>query len=342
MSHHRIYFNRCFTTTSKLIEQMKRNPNGDTFDIFMSHSQPNHYLERHAEHFEIEPSLSDKEYVEYIINNCIKHNVEMFVPRQRVTVLAQEEKRFREIGVKPMFVATPEIYRLIDNKVAVYNDLMDTGIVPIPSTYIIDSLEGFKEAYKKIQIKGSKACLKPISGIGGEGFKRILEISETEEAFLSSATALSRTRLERVLEKGSFTPFMMSEFMENEEYSIDCLAKEGELIVAIPRRKVDAYRQNLEYREELIEIAQKITKRYKLSYLFNIQVKYHNGLPYLVEINTRFSGGMYKVGATGANMLYWAIQLLKDEKPKIPNLYWNVQTYDSLEFHMLPIRTKLD
>ncbi|MFF2531448.1 ATP-grasp domain-containing protein [Brevibacillus sp. NPDC058079] len=338
MAQHRIYFNRCFTTTSKLIEQMKNNPNKDTFNIIISHSQPNHYLQRHTEHYEIEPTCSEDEYLHYIMHNCMKHDIEMFIPRHRATRLAEDAKGLHKIGVKPMFVATPEIYQLLDNKVKTYEDLALTGIVAIPDAHVVRTIDDFKHAYESILSKGSKACLKPISGIGGEGFKRILEMNETEEAFLSSSTALSKTRLERVLQtEGSVSPFMMSEFMEDEEYSIDCLAKDGELLVAIPRRKVDHYRQNIEYREELIEIAEKITKRYKLSFLFNIQTKYHKGLPYLVEINTRFSGGMYKSGATGANMLYWAIQLLKGEDPQIPNLYWNVQAYDSLEFNMTPI-----
>jgi biotin carboxylase len=335
--HYRLYFNRCFTTTSKLIEQMKNNPNEDTFDIVMSHSMPNHYLQQHTEHFEVEPPIRGKEYADYIASNCETHHVDMLIPRHNVTDLAEHREAFK--AYNPMFVATAEIYRLIDNKVAIYEDLQPTGIVPIPHTHIVSSYDNFITAYQSILDKGSKACIKPISGIGGEGFKRILDdMSELSEAFLSSASALSFDRIARVLRNNNeFTPFMMSEFMEDDEFSIDCLAKDGELIIGIPRRKIDSYRQNIEYREELIEIARKIAKRYNLSYLFNVQVKYHRGLPYLVEINTRFSGGMYKVGATGANMLYWAIQVLKGEEPNIPRLRWNIQAFDTLEFKSQPI-----
>lgn len=333
--NHRLYFNRCFTTTSKLIEQMKNNPNHDTFQIVISHSQPNHYLEQHAEYFEIEPHVSDIDYLNYIMLNCMNHNIEMFIPRHQVSTLAEYSKKFQEIGVKPMFVASPEIYQLIDDKVKTYQDLSQTGIIAIPDTYVVSTLKEFQEAYGRITANGGSACLKPISGIGGEGFKRIVEKSELEEAFTTSSTMLTKARLERVLsEQGSVTPFMLSEFMQDDEWSIDCLAKDGELLLAIPRCKADAYRQNIEYREELITIANEITKRYKLSYLYNIQVKYHHGIPHLIEINTRFSGGMYKVGVTGANMLFWAIQLLKGEEPNIPMLRWNVQAFDSLEVHM--------
>lgn len=334
---HRIYFNRCFTTTSKLIEQIKQNPNGDTFDFVISHSRPNHYLEQHAIHFEVEPVLKDKDYAEYVLSNCMKHSVDFFIPRFQVSTLVEYQKRFEDIGIKSMFVASPEIYRLIDNKLKTYEDLKDTDIIAIPETFIVRNAKEFEAAYEKVRAKGSKACIKPVSGIGGEGFKRILEINEVEELYLPSSTALSLDRAKRIFEKENIPPFMMSEFMENEEYSIDCLARQGELLVAIPRRKVDSYRQNIEYREELIEIAQKIAKRYGFNYLFNFQVKYHHGLPYLVEINTRFSGGMYKSGATGANLLYWAIQLLKNEEPSIPKLQWNIQIYDSLDFHARPI-----
>lgn len=335
---YRIYFNRCFTTTSKLIEQIKQNSNGDTFDIVISHSRPNHYLEQHAVHFEVEPVLKGKDYADYIVSNCMKHSVEFFIPRFQVTTLVKHQSRLQELGIKAMFVASPEIYRLIDNKLETYNDLRNTDIVAIPETFIVRNAKEFETAYENIKAKGSKACIKPVSGIGGEGFKRILDqVSEVDELYLPSSTALSLDRAKRIFENDNIPPFMMSEFMEDEEYSIDCLAKQGELLVAVPRRKVDHYRQNIEYREELIEIAKKIAKRYSFNYLFNIQIKYHHGLPYLVEINTRFSGGMYKSGATGANLLYWAIQLLKDEEPRIPKLRWNIQIYDSLDFQVRPI-----
>ncbi|WP_282433569.1 ATP-grasp domain-containing protein [Desulfosporosinus metallidurans] len=75
----------------------------------------------------------------------------------------------------------------------------------------------------------------------------------------------------------------------------------------MPRRKLDFYRQNIDHRADLIAIAQKLTKRFNLNYLFNIQVKYHKGKGYFIEINTRMSGGIHNSCLAAVNVLYLAL-----------------------------------
>jgi len=333
----KIYLNRCFTTTSQLIEQLHQNPLKESFELIISHSMPNHYLQSHASHFEIEPTLTGQAYAGYILNNLKTHSPDFFLPRYQVIDLVKFAHLFEKLGVPTMFVTSEENYQLIENKVALYEDLKSTGIIPIPDTHIVSNLEEFQDSYQKIKASGwSSVCYKPIQGIGGEGFKRIREsIGIADELFLSSAVQISKERVEDSLSRvENVTPFMLSGFMEGDEYSVDCLAKDGELLLAIPRKKVDKYRQNLELVPELIQIAKEITKRYNMSYLFNIQVKYHKGIPYLVEMNTRTSGGLYKAYATGANMLYESVRLLEGKEPTIEmdDVNWNVQTFDHLTF----------
>lgn len=341
----KIYLNRCFTTSSQLILQVHENPQKEKYDFLISHSTPNHYLEELSSHFEVEPELKEDAYVDYIMNNIEKHQIDLFIPRYQVTELVRHAEKFEELGVPTMFVTSKENYELIDNKIALYNDLKSTGIVAIPETYVVSNLKEFTEAYDSIRAKGWMVCYKPIQGIGGEGFKRIRESIEIQdELFLSSAVQISKERVEESLRRaGHVTPFMMSGFMEEDEYSIDCLAKDGDLILAVPRRKVDKYHQHLENIPELIKIAEDITKRYNMSYLFNIQVKYHDGIPYLIEMNTRTSGGLYKTNATGANMMYQAIRLLEGKKPTISmkDLTWNVEAYDHLSFGVKELELEL-
>lgn len=336
----KIYFNRCFTTTSQLIEQLKNNTEKECYDIIMSYTNSNKYLESCCSHFEVEPKVKDREYVEYILNNLRTHKPDFFLPRYNVNLLLEYKDEIEAIGVKTMFVGTPDTYRLIDNKVELYNDIAETGIISIPETYVVSNFEEFKKGYENIRTNGWRGCYKPIKGIGGEGFKIIHDhINMNGELFLSSATAITKERIEHCLGRvESVEPFMLSGFMEGQEYSIDCLAKDGEILLAIPRRKIDKYTQLLEYNSELIDVARKITKHYNLSYLFNIQVKYHNGVPYLIEINMRTSGGLYKTNGTGANMLYQAIRLLENKKPTITmeELDWNIILQNDLSFSVRP------
>jgi biotin carboxylase len=330
-----IYFNRCFTQTAKVIEILQNNPNQEKFHIFISHSTPNNYLEAVADYYEIEPKLEGKEYVDYILNFCRTHHIDIFIPRKHVTELVKYQEEFKKLGVKTMFIGSKKVYDLLNDKIATYKDLEGTGIIKIPKTYSITSYEEFKEAYEKIRQTGDMVCMKPISGIGGDGFKKIVEdMTEVDELYTTTSLTISKERVDRVLQSvESIRPFMVSAYLEDEEYSIDCLGKDGELLVAIPRRKIDRYRNNIEYREELIEIARKLTERYQLSYLYNIQVKYHKGEPFLIEINTRMSGGIYKSCFAGVNLPYLAVQALRGEKVQIPDtIRYNFQMYMTNHF----------
>ena len=324
----RVYFNRCFTTTPKIIQQLLSNPDHQAFKIYISHISQNTYLQEVADYFELEPSVNGKEYVDYCLNFCHQHKIDVFVPRYNVTTLVNYKEDFEHIGVKVMFIGSSETYQLLESKIETYEALRNTDIVAIPKSFCVENYKDFEKAYQEIIENGSSACMKPISGIGGNGFKRILEtMTEVEELYQSTSITIAKERIVRVLQNSqNVKPFMVSEYLEGDEFSIDCLANEGELIVAISRKKLDLYRQTIEYRESLVAIAQKLTQRFKLSNLYNIQVKYHKGNVYLIEINTRMSAGIHKSCLAGVNFLYLAIKLLLGEGVRIPEtIRWNFE-----------------
>lgn len=324
----RVYFNRCFTTTPKIIQQLLSNPDHQAFKIYISHISQNTYLQEVADYFELEPSVNGKEYVDYCLNFCHQHKIDVFVPRYNVTTLVNYKEDFEHIGVKVIFIGSSETYQLLESKIETYEALRNTDIVAIPKSFCVENYKDFEKAYQEIIENGSSACMKPISGIGGNGFKRILEtMTEVEELYQSTSITIAKERIVRVLQNSqNVKPFMVSEYLEGDEFSIDCLANEGELIVAISRKKLDLYRQTIEYRESLVSMAQKLTQRFKLSNLYNIQVKYHKGNVYLIEINTRMSAGIHKSCLAGVNFLYLAIKLLLGEGVRIPEtIRWNFE-----------------
>ena len=115
------------------------------------------------------------------------------------------------------------------------------------------------------------------------------------------------------------------EYLEGFEYSIDCLGLNGELFAAIPRKKIDSRVRALQDFPKFVELARKTEEKYKLPYIFNIQIKYSQGIPKLLEINPRMSGGLDASCLSGINFPYLAVKLLLGEKIIVPepklNLY---------------------
>ena len=50
-------------------------------------------------------------------------------------------------------------------------------------------------------------------------------------------------------------------------------------------------------------IAEKFAKDFKIEGPYNLQIRWHNGIPYLLEVNTRMSGGSHIADKVGVNFL---------------------------------------
>lgn len=160
-----IYFNRCFNMTHRIIQLLLSYSYNCNFKIYISHGCANCNLQEVADYFEVEPSLNGREYVDYCLNFCLKHEIDIFVPRYNVTTLIDYKEDFDRIGVKVMFIGSSETYQFLESKLKTYETLNDTDIVAIPKTFCVKNYDEFQTAYKKIAEIGSSACMKPISGI---------------------------------------------------------------------------------------------------------------------------------------------------------------------------------
>jgi biotin carboxylase len=92
------------------------------------------------------------------------------------------------------------------------------------------------------------------------------------------------------------------------------VASEGQLYAAIPRMKGDGRVRELVESVELIDLAHRFHQEYRLPFVFNIQVKYSKGVPKLLEINPRMSGGLHFSCLSGINIPYLAIKVLLGEE----------------------------
>ncbi|MFZ5966863.1 MAG: ATP-grasp domain-containing protein [Bacillota bacterium] len=313
----KVWFNRWFSTAYNIIDLLRNNQDGTRFHFIVSH--PNRYSTslQNADIAFIEPDLSDEEYIDYCLNFCRENKIDVLIPNHKSSLIAEYVDMFNKFGTKVLVWKNTELLRLINDKVSFYDHIKPKNILRIPDYYNVTTKEEFMKAYDKIKTKG-KVCFKPTNGVGGVGFRVINESPYTIEDILNSSPSHSvnlKQLLDLLPEQGSFKNIMLMEYLDGYEYSIDCLADEnGNLIMAIPRKKIDKYNRYLEHNAELLKIAQEISYHYKIPYIYNIQVKYKNGEPNLLEVNTRMSGGIHYSCMSGINLPYEALKILLNKK----------------------------
>lgn len=317
-----IYLNRWFSVSYHYMNMIRDNPDRQLFKFYGTHPDPSHLSLQACDYSEQEPVLHGTEYVDYAVDFCKRHKIDIFIPRLKMLEIAKEVHRFDAIGTKVMVCRDIELLECMIEKDQFYEKLQGTGVVPIPEYYIVETAQQFKEAYETLIGNGHKVCFKPTNSEGGMGF-RIIDNNMNPLENLYSWVSLS-VPFEQVYDTLSavekFPKLMVMELLEEDEFSIDCLADaEGKLITVIPRRKSSGRIYIMEDIAELTQIACNVAEKCRIPFVYNIQVKMNKGIPKLLEINPRMSGGLYITCLTGVNMPYLAVKTIMGqpfEQPK--------------------------
>lgn len=314
-----IWFNRWFSTVSHYMELIRHNPDQQEFIIHGTHPNSDTVYFNYCDVFSTEPDIEGEDYIQFCLDYCIQNQIHIFVPRKENVLISRHLEKFEDIGVSVLVCPDGDLMAMVDNKAAMYQSLQNQEkegnfIVTIPSYQIVNNAKEFKEAYEQLSKDNTKLCIKPVIGEGASGFRIIDNDADTIPFIFNTASSqkISYETALRILQtQEHFPDLMVLEYLDGYEYSIDCLADaDGTLLTAIPRKKGNGRIREIEYNKDLIEIAEKMAIQYKIPYVFNIQVKYKDGIPKLLEINPRMSGGLHISCLADINFPYYAIKLL--------------------------------
>ncbi len=313
----RIWFNQWFTTVAHFIEMIRYNSDGIEFEVYGTSTNENALYLSYCDAAFMEPDTYGEEYVQFCIAFCRTHSIDIFVPRKENVLISKHIKQFAELGVKVLVCPDARLMEMLDDKEATYrlieNHSLLKNYVSIPEYFIVTNAEAFKTTYNRLKEMGHKVCFKPVIGEGGNGFRLIKDQLDTiEELFYKGVShQITFEHAYTILKQQAvFPPLMVLEYLDGTEYSIDCLAYDGELMAAIPRKKGKGRVRELEENQELITLAEKINEALEIPFVYNIQVKYKDGKPKLLEINPRMSGGLHYSCLAGINMPYRAVKVL--------------------------------
>lgn len=309
----RIWFNTNLSNTAIVIRTIREScAPGEEFFFVGSHTNPKAPISQVADLFEVEPTgLGSSGYVQWCLDFVRRHDIDLFIPRNHVAAIAANSQLFEAEGVKLILPADAATIELIKHK-AYFYEFLGADLVPQPDYRLVGTLEAFQSAYAELAAKHQRVCYKPPVGIGGRGFKIITTggekiFSEWDQEQLSvdydeAVAAFAASE--------SFPELMMMQFVPGLERSVDCLARDGKLLGCIVRVKsADGKDELLEGNPLLVEYSRRVTAKARLNGLYNVQFLEAGGEQYLLEVNSRMSGGTHYGALSGVVYPYWAIRL---------------------------------
>ncbi|MGD9888727.1 MAG: ATP-grasp domain-containing protein [Halothiobacillaceae bacterium] len=307
----KIWFNKSFSVTRNLLDLIREGDKGQNLTLLASHSVNTAMARLAADIWFVEPELSGQAYVDWCLQFCAEQQVTLFVPGKAAINIARRLHEFHAIGTRVLLCADVETLILLDNKAA-FSAAVDQTQTPTAETVEINNIEAFQAAYAELKQRHTMLCLKPSVSVFGLGFRMIDETHDALDHILAGQEQmLNLHELTRAMQaKLEFKPsLILMEYLAGEEWSVDCVADDGELIYAIQRRKSNELStpQYIDNHPDIARMTDILTRQFKLNGLFNIQFRRGEHGIRVLEINARPSGGSPVACASGINLPFEAV-----------------------------------
>jgi hypothetical protein len=318
----RIWLNRTYAENAFFVALLRENADLVDLEVHATHVDPDSPVLRAADVSSLEPDLlSPAAYVEFALDYCDRHRIDLFLPRLHQFAVAEHRSEFELLGTTVVSPPSAAI-ELFSDKATAYQALAEAGL-PVPPWWRVTDAPSLLEAVAGIEADGGTPCLKPVTGAGGEGF-RVLTRKPFSLARLAGSPGWTVSldqvveALEQAAEQDPDVPpvdWLVMPQLAGPEVSVDCLVdREGRLRSAIGRSK-EGRRRGFTLDPAYLEPARELAERFELTYLTNIQFRHQNGVPVLLDINTRPSGGLHQLARCGVNFPWAAMRLALGQEP---------------------------
>lgn len=323
-----VWFNHWFSTAYYFMESLKGRCH-----IIASNERYNCLYKEIADEFYVEPAIGEGEsYIAFCLDFCKTHNVDVFVPRRGMHYIIRNLAQFEELGVKVLCESDEELFNVFDSKYKTASYFEGLKLLSVPQTLLATNLEEFDHAYQRIARTWGTACIKYDTDEGGLSYKKIEDKDYNINRLIENdgLTYSFKFIWECLKTVGTFKPLVVMPYLNGEEVSVDCLGLEGGF-VAVPRYKVSSRITRLKQDWDLYEICKKFWEITKMKAPFNIQFRYHNGELYILEVNTRLSGGSWKARYVGVDFIDLAVRNLVGESVVAPDMNFQSKDLAKLE-----------
>lgn len=311
----RIWLNHWFSTAYHIILLLKRDD--PDFYIIGSNERAVSPIMDVCDEWYQEPVLRDEEYVEFCLQFCWEHQIDLFMPRRGALAISRHIDRFEQMGVKVM-VDAYNIMQMLNHKDQAYAVFLREKIGIVPEHYIVTDVEQFQRGYHTLLEHGHRVCFKFVRDEGGKSYRLIDNDRRGYRALFKKLT--TRMTFEEVIqalsERETFSPIIMMPYLPGDEVSVDCL-KTSRGLIAVPRVKDASRIEKVRYDSQILGFCRDLYAKLPLEQPCNIQFKYLDGVPYILEVNTRMSGGIHMACAVSKINIpnIAANRLLGVEKP---------------------------
>lgn len=294
------------------------------------------------------PRAEHPAFIPQLLKICKLKKVDIVVPcvTRELLKFAEARQQFKEIGVR-VAVMEPSLIELVNDKGALLTTIKNGGL-PTAEFYLADNMEEFLEAIDNIGYPEKAFCVKAVTGNGSRGVRLVdPHISKSKLFFDEKPNGMyiSKEELVATLKETETFPkqIMIMQFLPGEEYSVDMVVQQGNVLAEVCRRGLAVVSSNqtssvVENEPAVLQLCRQVAKLLCLNGNIGFDIKCdEKGTPFVIEINPRYTGGIVACLAAGANMPWLGIKNwmgIPIEQPQLMfgvrmQRFWNERFYDA-------------
>ena len=137
------------------MNSIRNNEDGVQFKMYATHPDRTHMALQAADYADTEPVLGDDDYVEFALNFCKKHGIDVFIPRLHMYAIAKHIDLFEKIGTKVTVCRDLELLENLMEKQKFYESIRETNIISIPDYHVVNTADEFLTAYEALKCRSS-------------------------------------------------------------------------------------------------------------------------------------------------------------------------------------------
>ncbi|SDJ54063.1 ATP-grasp domain-containing protein [Salipiger marinus] len=319
----RYFFNHCLTEHAHVFDMLRAAD--PSVHITAANSHKGSPVRLAADTFLDDPAAGEGHampagYAEWLLEAAREARADIVIPYRHRMELADFRDCFEAAGIRLLTAADRQTMTVIEQKPAFLQWAEETGI-PISPFREFSCLETFEAAVAAFDPM-APLCIKPSSGVGAVGFRRLVDDEAPGAAAVLlglDAMVLGKGALRRLLSLGPLSrPMMLMLYLRGPERSTDFVCLDGEILGAVTRMRSGLYQK---VGDDMVSFAMATTlaRELGMSGLLNLQTRcLDDGSQVLLELNSRAAGGIGQTAPSGVNLPGLLHEALCGRRPEVP------------------------
>ncbi|WP_201535714.1 ATP-grasp domain-containing protein [Psychrobacter ciconiae] len=291
------------------------------FTIIASHRHNRPEIFEFADKVFVEPKDNDKNALprwQFVLNHARDNNVKVLLTGRNSIDYEAHRDEFTKAGIRLLTGATStQSLAAIDDKFA-FMQHCQAHNVPVATAWRFETLAELQDLLAK---HGNEPlCVKPVSGIFAQGFWQLdtgavnaydsfEHLYFTEDKKIHLEQFISAYQHSGMI-KNKPIPMLLMPYLSGQEFSIDVVCENGEILAAITRHKMDKI-QHIGLDDSVMIVVTPLIRAFGCDGIVSVQTKADvDGNHRILEINSRPSGGIDYTRHSGIDLTqiglgYW-------------------------------------